>query len=222
MKTSSVFGVQNRPMQPPTPVLRQPVSRVRSRRRTGVEEKSGSIFPGGTSSGDGGALLLRQVEAGLGVTRSLAACFRERRDPRLGAHALPPGRAQRIHGLALGDADRNDPDHVRRDPVLATACDEPDPLGLGRIDPGDCGRPLAGAATPKPAEAVSTLKWRATAPSVNSAGWRTATAWLAAGWMKPGRASSRRSACWWPVARASLWVARPLPGASVFSGMRRG
>lgn len=146
-------------------------------------------FSGGTPSGDGGPLLLCQVDAGLGVTRSLAACGRERRDPRLGAHALPPRLAQRIHGLALSDADRNDPDHVRRDPVLATACDEPDPLGLDRMDPADRGRPLAGAATPRPAEAVSTLKWRATAPPVSSAGWRTATAWLAAGWMKICRAS---------------------------------
>jgi hypothetical protein len=36
---------------------------------------------------------------------------------------------------------------LRRDPVLATACDKPEPLGQDRMDPADRGRALAGAAT---------------------------------------------------------------------------
>ena len=104
-------------------------------------------FSGGALSSDGGALLLRQVDAGLGVTRSLAECFSDRRDPRFVEHTLPQLLAQRIHGLALGYEDLNDHDQLRRDPVLATACDKPDPLGLDRMDPADRGRPLAGAAT---------------------------------------------------------------------------
>ena len=91
--------------------------------------------------------MLRQVDAGLGVTRSLAECFGDRRDPRFVEHTLPQLLAQRIHGLALGYEDLNDHDQLRRDPVLATACDKTDPLGLNRMDPADRGRPLAGAAT---------------------------------------------------------------------------
>lgn len=37
-------------------------------------------FSGGTLSTDGGVLLLRQIDAGLGVTRTLAGCFEDRRD----------------------------------------------------------------------------------------------------------------------------------------------
>ena len=36
---------------------------------------------GGFLSSDGGALLLQQVDAGLGVSRTLAACFKNERDP---------------------------------------------------------------------------------------------------------------------------------------------
>jgi hypothetical protein len=42
-------------------------------------------FSGGFFSSDGGALLLRQVDSGLGISRTLAACFEDRRNPnRLG------------------------------------------------------------------------------------------------------------------------------------------
>jgi hypothetical protein len=104
-------------------------------------------FSGGTLSSDGGALLLRQVDAGLGLTRRLAGCFHDRRDPRFVEHAMPQLLAQRIHGLALGYEDLNDHEQLRRDPVLATACDKLDPLGRDRIDPADRGHPLAAAST---------------------------------------------------------------------------
>ena len=104
-------------------------------------------FSGGALSSDGGALLLRQVDASLGLTRSLAGCFGDQRDQRFVEHSMPQLLAQRIHGLALGYEDLNDHEQLRRDPVLATACDKPDPLGVERIDPADRGRPLAAAAT---------------------------------------------------------------------------
>jgi hypothetical protein len=104
-------------------------------------------FSGGTLSSDGGALLLRQVDASLGLTRRLAECFRDQRDQRFVEHSMPQLLAQRIHGLALGYEDLNDHEQLRRDPVLATACGKPDPLGLDRIAPADRGRPLAAAAT---------------------------------------------------------------------------
>jgi DDE family transposase len=37
-------------------------------------------FSGGTLSSDGGVLLLRQVDANLGLTRSLAQCFYDHRN----------------------------------------------------------------------------------------------------------------------------------------------
>jgi hypothetical protein len=104
-------------------------------------------FSGGTLSSDGGALLLRQVDAGLGLTRTLAGCFDDRRDQRFVEHSMQQLLAQRIHGLALGYEDLNDHGQLRRDPVLAAACDKPDPLGVERSDRADRGHPLAAAST---------------------------------------------------------------------------
>ena len=64
-------------------------------------------FSGGLLSSDGGALLLRQVDAGLGITRSLAACFLDRRIPELVVHSVRELLAQRINALALGYEDLN-------------------------------------------------------------------------------------------------------------------
>jgi len=55
--------------------------------------------------------------------------------------------AQRIFGLALGYEDLNDHDQLRRDPLLATACDKKDPLGRDRFNPRHRGLALAGPAT---------------------------------------------------------------------------
>ena len=102
---------------------------------------------GGTLSSDGGVLLLRQIDRGLGLTRTLAGCFADRRDRRFVEHTLPQLLAQRLYGLALGYEDLNDHEQLRRDPLLATACEKLDPLGQNRIDPADRGTALAGAAT---------------------------------------------------------------------------
>jgi hypothetical protein len=104
-------------------------------------------FSGGTLSSDGGVLLLRQIDRGLGLTRSLAGCFRDRRDPRFVEHAVPELLAQRLYALALGYEDLNDHAQLRRDPLLAAACEKRDPLGEDRVDPADRGAALAGAAT---------------------------------------------------------------------------
>jgi hypothetical protein len=40
-------------------------------------------FSGGSLSSDGGALFLRQLDTSLGLTRTLAGCFGDQRDPRL-------------------------------------------------------------------------------------------------------------------------------------------
>jgi len=104
-------------------------------------------FTGGPLSSDGGVLLLRQIDRGLGVTRSLAGCFGDRRDARFVEHALPELLAQRIYALALGYEDLNDHAQLRRDPLLAAACEKRAPLGEDRVDPADRGCALAAAAT---------------------------------------------------------------------------
>ncbi len=104
-------------------------------------------FSGGTLSSDGGVLLLRQIDAGLGLTRTLAACFGDQRDPRFVEHSVPQLLAQRIYGLAQGYEDLNDHEQLRRDPLLATACDKLDPLGQDRLNPEDRGNPLAAPST---------------------------------------------------------------------------
>ena len=49
----------------------------------------GADFSGGYLSSDGGALLLRPVDAGPGLTARLAQAFTGRRDPRRIDHPLP-------------------------------------------------------------------------------------------------------------------------------------
>jgi len=98
-------------------------------------------FSGGTLSSDGGAMLLRQIDASLGLTRTLAGCFDDRRDQRLVDHSMVQLLAQRIYAVGLGYEDLNDHTELRRDPLLATACDKPDPLGEDR------GGPLASPST---------------------------------------------------------------------------
>jgi hypothetical protein len=104
-------------------------------------------FTGGDLSSDGGVLLLRQIDQGLGLSRTLAACFHDTRDARFVEHAVPQLVAQRLYGLALGYEDLNDHAFLRRDPLLATACDKLDPLGLDRLTPARCGAALAAPAT---------------------------------------------------------------------------
>jgi len=104
-------------------------------------------FSGGTLSSDGGVLLLRQVDAGLGVTRSLAACFADERAQVYVDHSVQQLVAQRLYGLALGYEDLNDHQWLRLDPLLAAACEKRDPTGQDRFNPAHRGVALAGAST---------------------------------------------------------------------------
>ncbi len=104
-------------------------------------------FSGGTLSSDGGVLLLRQADAALGLTQRLAECFTDGREQIYVDHSVRQLVAQRIYGLALGYEDLNDHDRLRLDPLLATACDKRDPLGLDRFNPVHRGVALAGAST---------------------------------------------------------------------------
>jgi hypothetical protein len=80
-----------------------------------------------------GALLLGQVDRGLGLTRRFAACFTDRRDPRFVEHRVETLVGQRIFGLALGYEDLLDHDELRNltlavlagklKPVLRSDCE---------------------------------------------------------------------------------------------------
>ena len=90
-------------------------------------------FSGGYLSSDGGVLLLRQLDHGLGLTAALAGAFTDRRDARYCDHRLRELLAQRVYGLALGYEDLNDHDRLRHDPLLAVAVDKREPLGEDRL-----------------------------------------------------------------------------------------
>jgi hypothetical protein len=92
-------------------------------------------FSGGILSSDGGLLLLRQVDRGLGVSAALAGCFRDQRDARWVDHSVQQLLAQRLYAMALGYEDLNDHALLRRDPLLAVACEKTDPLGGDRFLP---------------------------------------------------------------------------------------
>ena len=57
-------------------------------------------FDGGNITSNAGAVLLGQVDQGLGLVRRFAACFTDRRDPRYVKHQVKTLAGQRIFGLA--------------------------------------------------------------------------------------------------------------------------
>ena len=102
-------------------------------------------FSGGQLSSDGGALLLRQIDRALGVSRTVAGCFLDLRDSRYVDHSVEHLLAQRLHALALGYEDLNNHATLRMDPLLAVAAGKTDPLGQDRLQ--DRGRALAAPST---------------------------------------------------------------------------
>jgi hypothetical protein len=76
----------------------------------------------------------------IGLTRRLAACFRDGRNPAYVEHAVETLVMQRVVGIALGYEDLNDHDELRHDPVLATLA------GKLTAHRSDCA-PLAGKST---------------------------------------------------------------------------
>ncbi len=89
-------------------------------------------FDGGDITSDGGALLLRELEAELGIIRRFAECFTDHRDPARIEHTVEELVAQRVNGLALGYEDLNDHDSLRHDPMLAVLVGKTDPKGETR------------------------------------------------------------------------------------------
>src|SRR5271168_1920626 len=100
-----------------------------------------ACFDGGDITSNAGALLLGQVDRGLGLMRRFAACFTDRRDPRFVEHRVETLVGQRIFGLALGYEDLLDHDELRKDLTLAALA--------GKLEPvlrSDC-EALAGKST---------------------------------------------------------------------------
>src|SRR5919199_3178178 len=97
-------------------------------------------FNGGCLTSDAGARLLGATDRVLGLTRRLAGCFQDHRDPAFVEHTLETLLMQRVAGIALGYEDLIDHDELRHDPVLAVLAGK---LWTRR---GDCAT-LAGKST---------------------------------------------------------------------------
>ena len=76
-------------------------------------------FDGGQITSEAGALLLGGTDKVIGLTRRLAACFQDHRDPAFVEHTLETLLMQRVVGIALGYEDLVDHDELRHDPVMA-------------------------------------------------------------------------------------------------------
>jgi hypothetical protein len=97
-------------------------------------------FDGGRIASDAGALLLGAADQVIGLTRRLAACFADARQPAFVEHSVETLVMQRVVGIALGYEDLADHDHLRHDPAMATL------VGKLAARRRDCA-PLAGKST---------------------------------------------------------------------------
>ena len=121
-------------------------------------------FDAGWLTSDGGALLLREADRRLGLTRRMARCFADGRQAWRVEHDVRSMVVQRVHGLALGYEDLNDHDRLRCDPLLALSAGKADPAGGDRPRARDRGRALAGSSTLNRLElgdpAAGQARWR--------------------------------------------------------------
>jgi hypothetical protein len=109
--------------------------------------KSCRRFQRRLAESDGGLLLLRPVDSGLGISRTISECFTDARDPLRFEHSVPELVWQRLFVLALGYEDLKDHSDLRRDPLLATAVDKGNVLGEDRRCAEDAGFACASPAT---------------------------------------------------------------------------
>ncbi len=86
----------------------------------GFEPKSKpvvAVFDQPDSSSDGGAILLKGIDTQLGLTKRLAACLEDERQPGKIRHQTLELLRQRVFGLACGYADCNDVERLAQDPI---------------------------------------------------------------------------------------------------------
>ena len=78
-------------------------------------------FSGGQITTDGGLILVAQVDKHYRISKRLAECFGDQREPKRVQHQLSDLIAQRLYGLVQGYADLNDHDQLRHDPMFGIA-----------------------------------------------------------------------------------------------------
>ena len=111
-------------------------------------------FQGGEVSSDGGAMLLREADRRLGLSKALDAALPDPGDPELITHAQIDLLRQRIYGLAGGYEDINDHDTLRHDLAWQSAVERDTALGKqsdvvparSAGQPPQCGGDARGAA----------------------------------------------------------------------------
>jgi len=79
------------------------------------------------STSDGGALLLKAADQKYGLTRRMARCLADSREPGKVQHSLVDLLRQRIYGLCCGYSDANDVARIGKDPMHKLLLDR-DPL----------------------------------------------------------------------------------------------
>ena len=79
-------------------------------------------FDGGRLSSDGGVLLLREIENGLGLADLLSSCMKDERDPSSTTHTQADMIRARLFAIACGYEDCDDLDVLRFDPAFKLAC----------------------------------------------------------------------------------------------------
>ncbi len=79
-------------------------------------------FDGGRLSSDGGVLLLREIENGLGLADLLSSRMKDERDPASTTHTQADMIRARLFAIACGYEDCDDLDVLRFDPAFKLAC----------------------------------------------------------------------------------------------------
>ena len=123
-------------------------------------------FDGGRLTSDGGGLLLREVDARIGLMERVAGCFKDYRNPESIEHGVRELVAQRIYGVALGYEDLNDHDVLRSDSLLAMLVGKRDLIGESRVRERDKGCPLASSST------LNRLELSVPNPKISPIGWK--------------------------------------------------
>ena len=78
-------------------------------------------FDGGRLTSDGGVVVLREIEAGLGIAGLFASCLPDQRDPARVQHGYDEMIRARMLAIACGYEDADDLDSLRSDPAFKLA-----------------------------------------------------------------------------------------------------
>ena len=80
-------------------------------------------FAGGNLTSDAGLLLVRQADETRSLTKGLASCIADWRNPFFITHTLTDQLRQRAYQICASYEDADDCDSFRRDPLFKTLCD---------------------------------------------------------------------------------------------------